>query len=498
MRQWAAFKLGLSSKLLFIIILVSMIGVLTSSFFVLSLHRQQLEECALLSANQHSNVINIGLEHAMLNNDRDMLNQIIQSMVDKQAIDNIRILDAKGIVQASSLPNQVGEQFDYTKPTCQFCHPNAARPSNRSTIIDVGANHKALLNMNLIYNQPRCQGCHDARQKVLGITMIEMPLDNLNLELTEGFWRIVLSSLVTLGLLIALMTLALRRLVIRPVEELTQGMMEIHRGNLDYQLPHVPSHDELSELAESFDTLRTQLRSSRDENVELQKRTRSLAILQERDRLAREMHDNLAQTLGYINLQAAMADSQLVLNQSAEARTSLAELKKAAKEAYTDVRESIFNLRAPNVGGDGLISVLTNSISQYRAQYGISVSLSVEDARLAEFPVEVQVQVHRIIQEALTNVRKHSNASQAWVRIERVDHTVRIQVEDNGKGFDPLASSRNGSTHFGLQIMRERAESVGGELEIDSKAGAGTRVRLYVPIYPVIEDPHEDTPYIVG
>lgn len=494
-RRWAVHELGLSSKLLFIIILVSMIGVLTSSLFILSLHRQQLEEAALLSATQQSQVIEIGLQHAMLDHNRDMLDQIIRSMVDDGTVDNIRILDSKGMVQVSSISGQVGQRFDYSQPTCQFCHPNTARPSNSSTIIDVRPNHRALLNMNMIYNQPKCYGCHDAQHKVLGMTMIEMSLNHLNSELTESFWRIVFSSLVTLGLLIGLMTFALRRLVIHPVEELTKGMTAIHRGDLDYELPLMSSADELGELAESFDAMRKQLKSSRTENIELQKQTQSLAILQERDRLAREMHDNLAQTLGYINLRAAIADNQLVANQSLEARNSLAELKKAAKEAYTDVRESIFNLRSPNPSGDGLLSLLTNCISQYRAQYGIGVRLAVEDERLAEFPVEIQVQVHRIVQEALTNVRKHSKASQAWVRFEQVDHSVRIQVEDNGKGFDPAALTGNGSAQFGLQIMRERAESVGGELEIDSKPGAGTRVRLYVPIFPLIEDPHEEASY---
>jgi two-component system nitrate/nitrite sensor histidine kinase NarX len=135
--------------------------------------------------------------------------------------------------------------------------------------------------------------------------------------------------------------------------------------------------------------------------------------------LAREMHDNLAQTLGYINLKASMADSELVLKQTNEARASLLELKRAAQEAYTDVRESIFNLRNAPASGDGLLAVLTNSLAEYRAQCGIEAQLYIADGRLAEFPVEVQVQVNRIIQEALTNVRKHSGASRAEVRFGR-------------------------------------------------------------------------------
>ncbi len=659
-----AFRSGLNAKLLLIIVGVSLIGVLTSSSLILTLQREQLIDSALAATTRESNVIQSSLEHAMLRNDQQMVSQVIQTMVDKKSIEHIRILDDKGVVYVSSSPTEVGERFDYSDPACQFCHVNGARPSNQTAILPTRDNHEALLNVNLIYNSPQCQSCHDPQNRILGIMAIEMPLVDLNSQLTAGFWRITLAALVTLGLLVGLMLLALRRLVIQPVGELTRGMTEIRGGNLDYLL-HVPSRDELGDLAEAFNAMRQRLKSTHTENAllltetrrreqetialhrlmmsisasleiqqvldaiaegareilnadisavglvdethhhvlvkacagtrtenlkglaiplgelisgkhsvkpiciekwrpdlplpriaeliaqegivsslaaplwsngrlhgyvgvmtrqprhftkedtqlfmslalqvvvaienaELYRQMRYLAILEERDRLAREMHDNLAQMLGYMNIKTAIIDDQLGRDQVTQARSSLLELKRIAKEAYTDVREAIFNLRSTMPSGYGLVPVLKEYLAEYRAHCGIDAQLAVEDAYLAMFPAEVEVQVNRIIQEALTNVRKHSGASKVWVRFERDNHHVKIRIEDDGKGFDPAQLKQDGQRHFGLQIMRERAESVGGELEIDSQIGCGTRVTLQVAMFPRIEDPHESTAYLVG
>jgi signal transduction histidine kinase len=135
---------------------------------------------------------------------------------------------------------------------------------------------------------------------------------------------------------------------------------------------------------------------------------------------------------------------------------------------------------------------------EYREQTGINARLLIEDARLARFPGDVEVQLNRVIQEALTNVRKHSGAKQAWIRFWHVNNHIQITIEDNGKGFDPLHLKNNGAQHFGLAIMRERAESVGGEFQIASQPGLGTKIMLQVPRMPLIEDPDENIKDFVG
>lgn len=220
------------------------------------------------------------------------------------------------------------------------------------------------------------------------------------------------------------------------------------------------------------------------ENARLYQQVRHLAALEERDRLAREMHDYLAQTLGYLNVKASVTDELLSRGQIAQAQASLLEMKGMVREAYTDVREAIFSLRTMAAAGLGLLPTLREYLAEYQAHYGLDTWLAIDDESLAEFPADVSIQITRIIQEALTNVRKHAQASRAWIRFAQEGDKVCITVEDDGRGFDPAQLTGEGRQYFGLQIMRERAEGVRGSLELISQPGQGTRVVIRVPRTP--------------
>ena len=217
------------------------------------------------------------------------------------------------------------------------------------------------------------------------------------------------------------------------------------------------------------------------ENARLYQKVGYLATLEERERLAREMHDRLAQALGYINLKTAITEGQLQENQVAQARSSLQELKQISQSTYTDVRESIFNLRAVLATGLRFLPTLEEYVRDYRIHYGLDVRLAMDGVDLSRFPPDVDIQLLRIIQEALTNVRKHAQASQVWIHFLNEQGRVKIMIEDDGLGFDPRSISVEGDRSFGLQIMRERARCVGGALELEANPGQGTRVVLWMP-----------------
>lgn len=808
------FKPGLSLKLLLIVVGVSLINVLVSSFLVLTLQRRQLIESTQAATIRLSDTIEASLEHAMVENDWPLVDHMVQSVVAEERIKTIRILDAQGVVRVSSSSEEVGKRFDQGEPSCQFCHANTARPGNQAAILTAEDGREALLNVNLIRNRPQCAGCHDPRSEVLGLMMIEAPLADLQGQLAAGFWQIALSALVTSAILVGLMYLALRKFVIRPVGELARGASEIGAGNLDYPV-RATSRDELGELARSFDAMRQRLKESlaglerrnrelsvlnevalaasqlldlqqildlaldtvvnllgmqagsiylRDEesgrltqracrglseaqcqeierlrqqpsgdlsrqvtqsgkvifvadlaaedrfqglwddlrgrsyvniplkskgtvvgtmglvtyagqplterelevlkvvgreigiaidnalllaetrsreqvartlyrlgtqisaslelgqvldavaeaarqvlaadigvvgmldeehhevsvkaaagartdalkglrvpvrgevlgstlasgqplieaeyrpdlpiphardlivaegvvsflavplwrserllgllgvmtrkhrrfsqddvqlltrlahqvvvvveNARLYQQVRHLTILEERDRLAREMHDHLAQALGYLNLKASISEGLLSGGQLAQAQANLLELKEVAQETYTDVREAIFSLRTTVLPGAGLLPTLREYLAEYRTHYGVEACLVVDDESLTQVPAHVGIQIIRIAKEALTNVRKHAGASKAWICFERDGDWIRITVGDDGRGFDPAQVARESRQYFGLQIMRERAEGVGGSLELDSQPGKGTRVVIRVPRPP--------------
>jgi nitrate/nitrite-specific signal transduction histidine kinase len=805
------FKPGLSFKLLFLVVSVSLIGVLAATIFLFDFQRRQLIDNAQSATMALSNTIEANLHHAMLTDDWTMASDVVQAVAAEGTLDTVRILDTQGVVGVSSRPNEVGERFDQTEPACQFCHTGSAPPSNKTIVFTSDAGHQVLLNVNLIQNQLECQACHSPENQILGLLMIETPLTALHDQLTAGFRRTILLAMATFALLVGLMVPALRRHVIRPLDELSKGVAEISAGNLDYRV-QAANHDELGELAESFDAMRQQLKTShaemtlreqelailnevgqaatqlldvqeimdfaldtvvnklgmaagliylldeatgrytlrashgvskaqieeidqrrrsgwditqevaetgkevfvadmasdvrfygvwdnlqgrsyvklpmmskgtvvgviglitpighsvtqraveflkavgreigiaidnamlladtrwreqqamtlyelgtrisaslalgevldavaeaarellaadiglvglldeerqevlikaaagigadalkgmripvdgqapgtilvegrpimaevddpdrpilhdgdliaeegiisflavplqrgerflglvevmtrqrrrflqRDaqllmrlvhhvvvaiENAQLYRQLRYLAALEERDRLAREMHDHLAQALGYLNVKASITDGLLSRGQIGQAQESLLELKNVTKVVYTDVREAIFNLRTAVSSRIGLLPTLQDYLAEYRAHYGVDACLVNRDEDSAVFSPEVASQLLRIVQEALTNVRKHAGASRAWVRCQQDGDQVCISIEDDGQGFDPAQVTEEGGQCFGLQIMRERAESVGGSLELDSRPGQGTRVVIRIPL----------------
>ena len=217
------------------------------------------------------------------------------------------------------------------------------------------------------------------------------------------------------------------------------------------------------------------------ENAQLYRKLHHLAALEERDRLAREMHDHLAQGLGYLNVKSAMTDELLANKQIEQAHESLVELKKVVKILYTDVREEIFNLRTTVPERISFFARLKEYLADYQKHYGLSVNLTISNEVPFEFSPEVNGQLLRIIQEALTNVRRHSDADKVLIHFAEEGGHVFMRIEDNGRGFQLEQMNRAAGQHYGIQIMRERAESVNGRLELDSQPGQGTRIVVWVP-----------------
>jgi signal transduction histidine kinase len=207
---------------------------------------------------------------------------------------------------------------------------------------------------------------------------------------------------------------------------------------------------------------------------------RHRAVIAERERIAREMHDSLAQVLGVTHLRLRALDSREEVRSNPGVAAELADLADICEEAYRDVREAILGLSASNKNARGLLDILSTYLVKYSRQCGIETSLESDlDHELSLSP-RCEVQVIRVIQEALTNVRKHSGAKSAVVRITESASTTTFVVEDDGDGFDPGASptDRDG---FGMFTMRERMVLLNGSLTIDSAPGRGTRVIAGVP-----------------
>lgn len=215
------------------------------------------------------------------------------------------------------------------------------------------------------------------------------------------------------------------------------------------------------------------------DNAHLHEQVADLAVARERLRISHEMHDGLAQILGYVNTKVQAAEMYLKRDKAEEASVQLRELANAARQAYGDVRESIIGLRTLPGPRQPLGDVLQEYLTRWQEMSGVPTSLKIEgDIRLMP---SAELQLVRIVQEALTNVRKHAKASHASVELRRRNGTVLVTITDDGVGYDASAPKRSEMPQFGLATMRERAESIGGTLMIESKPGAGSTVRCEVP-----------------
>lgn len=224
------------------------------------------------------------------------------------------------------------------------------------------------------------------------------------------------------------------------------------------------------------------------DNARLHGEIEGLATALERERIARELHDSLAQALGYIRLQTAIGRDALAQQQPVVA-AALTRIDDAASDAYAEVREAILGLRSGGTGDERrLVDALAEYLHRYREQTGVAIDLTVgpgvDSAGLAP---TVEVQLVRIIQEALANVRKHARTAHAQLNLDLVTRSgeprIRAVIADEGRGFDlNLSASGARAAHFGLAVMRERAEGVGGTLTVASAPDRGTRVTVEMPL----------------
>jgi two-component system sensor histidine kinase DegS len=205
------------------------------------------------------------------------------------------------------------------------------------------------------------------------------------------------------------------------------------------------------------------------------------AVVEERARISRELHDGFAQLVAFLLVRIDTVEGLVAVNRGQEAMVELERMRSATDDLYQDVRESISELRT-RVSERGLPATVREYVDAYEDRHGLAVHLEGEEAATA-LPALIAFQLLRIIQEALANVRKHARASNAWISFKIVDdNKLEMVVADDGRGFEPEAVAvKPSQKSFGLASMRERVESLGGDLQLDSRPGGGTRVIVSIP-----------------
>lgn len=216
------------------------------------------------------------------------------------------------------------------------------------------------------------------------------------------------------------------------------------------------------------------------ENARLYEKVQAVAVLEERERISAELHDGLAQVLGYV-ITKSQATRQL-LQKMTEANDYLVEVENVAQELYTDTREAILGLRTAISGDRSMLSALSEYVTRFNQMYSIKTELIISEHTIPSLSPPVELQVVRIVQEALSNARKHAEATHATIKITAGDDKITIDIKDNGKGFDTKKIGEVDWTKFGLQNMKERADNIHSNLCIESSPVNGTKVTLSIPL----------------
>jgi len=263
---------------------------------------------------------------------------------------------------------------------------------------------------------------------------------------------------------------------------LRDAMQQLEKGNPSPVLPDMGS-DDIGRLAEQFNKIKTKwedqvstLQRLSTNIAELENRARTSAIIEERQRLARELHDAVSQQLFAISM-TATAVGRTMDQDFERARRQVALIEEMAAVAQSEMRALLLHLRPVHLEGKRLSQAIPELVEEMRAKVPMDISLEMDD----DLPLNKGVENHlfRMLQEAFSNTLRHAKATKMDIVLQRRGDTVRLGIRDNGVGFDVQARKH---TSYGLASLQERVSELGGSLSIVSAPGKGTRIDIRVPI----------------
>jgi signal transduction histidine kinase/ligand-binding sensor domain-containing protein len=250
-------------------------------------------------------------------------------------------------------------------------------------------------------------------------------------------------------------------------------MRNIHANNLRLE---TEVRQRTSELMETNQLLKEEIAERERAESELSAKAAEEAVTNERNRLARELHDAVTQSLYGVNLYAEAASRMLAAGKIDPTAENITELQKSAREALQEMRLLIYELRPSVLVKGGLLHALENRLDSVEKRVGIKTDF--QHNLCQRLPAQYELSLYRIAQESLNNILKHAQATMILIRLWDQKDRIVLKIQDNGIGFEALLTMYNGG--MGLKIMKERAETLGGEFQIISSPGKGTTILVEV------------------
>lgn len=305
-----------------------------------------------------------------------------------------------------------------------------------------------------------------------------LTLQQGRLELARSSTELALLFAVAGTTLCVLVNIVVLKAAFRPLVSLERSIEAVRRGNLKARATRVAFSDpQIDQLVDTMNSMLDGLERYREEVRWLSRKVLT-AQEEERQRIARELHDETAQSLTSLLIGLRIVEKAMTPQETA---ARIADLRVQTGRTLEEVRKLAVDLRPSTLDDLGLAAALNGYTDEFarRSRADVVFHAVRLDQRL---PDEVEVVVYRIVQEALTNVWKHAEATRVEVRVSGEDRMVSASVADNGRGFNVESTMRSRETGLGLFGMQERVALVGGTLTITSQPGSGTRVAIQIPL----------------
>ena len=489
----ARFYQGLSFRLVAGLVVVLILT--TGPFFYLQYTREQaklIDQRVQLSISQ-SRTIEASLRHSMISRDPGELAVVLDSLARQRTLVRVWILNKAGTVRASAAEKEVGTHLAITEPTCQLCHAGKVEGGGATAFYRDATGGEILRTATVVENTPECYGCHQPADAINGLVMVDFSISDLRRQVLADWQEILLVSTAAVALAALAAWLVLRRTVLERLEGLVRTTRLFASGDLDQRVPR-SGHDEIDELADSLNGMAEALQARAGELIQAREETAQKASQlesllarmvhiqeEERGRIAYDMHDNLMQLLTGTLLESQAALERLPSDSQPAKHITV--VQRLLGQIEEEVRKTIHDLHPPLLDLTSLVPAIKRYARSYKRDWGIPCLVEVQGTP-EPLPTHVEVAIYRIVREALVNVRLHSGAREARVLLDYRPSSLRVTIQDDGRGFGAEEALAEPGEHLGLIGMRERAQSLHGRLEIRSVLGQGTVVEVEVPLEP--------------
>ena len=528
--RWARFSHSLSAKLISLLLLTLVVIFGLLGYLNIRLHRQHLETAVLGSAERISDVIKRSTSYYMMRNDREGLYQVMKTIGDEPGMVRVRVFDREGRVSYSTDPGEVSHIVDKSGEACYGCHAQSQpltrlnRP-DRFRIYRNGGGKRVLGIITPIENQPSCSNAdchaHPASQQILGVLDTSLSLAKADTQLAESSWRMIAYTVFGMLTIAVLSWIFVWRVVAVPLKTLEAGTEKLAEGQLGYQI-ETKSHDELGDLAGSFNTMSLQLRAANEEIVAWARTLEDR--VDEKTRELRRAHDQMlqAEKMASIGKMAAVVAHEI--NNPLSGILTYARLLRKwiendeTDEKHRDEAKQCLELIASESRrcGDLVKNLLTFSRTAPMNPEPTDLQAVVERmVRLVQHKLEmtgIQLQVDfapdlpRIYCDAaqieqvlvalvMNSIDAMPRGGNLWIRARVLPDSdqIEIQVRDDGSGippeilphiFEPFLTTKESGrgVGLGLAISHSIIERHHGRIEVQSEVGRGTTFTIRLPV----------------